>query len=94
MEIKIEEMGKNTVRVKIKGETHTLCNLIRVKAYDTDKVEFIGYSIPHPLLEESEISLKTKENYNPIDTLQETTEYIINELKKLKEKVKNKLTTK
>jgi DNA-directed RNA polymerase subunit L len=49
VDIEIVEEDKNKIQFKVKGETHTILNLIRNELFNDDSVEFAGYRIEHPL---------------------------------------------
>ncbi len=68
MEVKILNKEKNKLRLLVKGETHTLLNLIADYGNKDPKIKFIGYSIPHPLKTEAELNLQTIDE-DPIQAL-------------------------
>lgn len=51
MEISILEEGKGSLEIEIKGEDHTLCNVLRDELWN-HKVEISAYNIEHPLVSE------------------------------------------
>ena len=59
MEIEILEEEKNTVKFKIKGERHTILNLLKKELFEDSSVEFAGYRIDHPLIDEVIFSVTT-----------------------------------
>ena len=44
MEIKILEKTKNTLRLEVAGEGHTLCNALRRQLWEDKTVEVAGYN--------------------------------------------------
>ena len=53
---KIAEDG-NRLKIRIKGEGHTFCNLLRRELWNTGKVKTVGYYIEHPQVGDPEFTL-------------------------------------
>jgi DNA-directed RNA polymerase subunit L len=49
MEIEVKEQKKNKIIFKLKGSTHTLCNLLKQELLNDSHVKVATYSIKHPL---------------------------------------------
>ncbi len=82
MEIKITELDDNFARIKIKGEDHTFLNLLQHFLLEVDGVVMTKYDIPHPLIEEAELVVRT-EKVSPIEAIKKANEMIIKECETL-----------
>jgi DNA-directed RNA polymerase subunit L len=60
MEIEVLRKEKNLLEFKIKGERHSLPNLLKAKLIDNKETEFVAYKLNHPLDEDSIFVLRTK----------------------------------
>ena len=78
MEIKITELDDNFARIKIRGEDHTFLNLQQHFLLEVEGVVMTKYDIPHPLIEEAELVIRT-DNINPIEAIKKANEMIIKE---------------
>ncbi len=60
--MKIEEVQREgrTLRFRVVGEDHTLCNLLRKAMYEDENVEAAAYRIEHPLLSHPEFYVRVK----------------------------------
>ena len=59
MEVEILEKKKNMLKFKVKGETHTLCNILRRELMSDNAIEFAGYRVEHPLINEAIFTVRT-----------------------------------
>ncbi|MCS7120994.1 MAG: DNA-directed RNA polymerase subunit L [Archaeoglobaceae archaeon] len=82
MELKITEIGKDFVRIVIKGEDHTFLNLLQHYLAEDEHVIFVRYNIPHPLIEEAELFVKT-DGDEPIKAILRANEKIEKDCSKL-----------
>ena len=82
MEIKITELDDNFARIKIKGEDHTFLNLLQHFLLEVEGVVMTKYDIPHPLIEEAELVVRT-EKVSPIEAIKKANEMIIKECETL-----------
>lgn len=57
MEIKVLKEDKNSFELEVKGEGHTLCNLLRKQLFDDGGVKFSSYSIKHPLVSDPVVNV-------------------------------------
>ncbi|MEM4472516.1 MAG: RpoL/Rpb11 RNA polymerase subunit family protein [Archaeoglobaceae archaeon] len=73
--IKIVEIGKNYVKLIIKGEDHTYLNLLQHYLSKDKRTVLVRYNIPHPLVGEPELYLRT-DGTNPIEVLKKANEEI------------------
>lgn len=60
MELEVLNSEKNFVEFVIKGERHTLPNLLKAKLLENSDVSFVAYSLKHPLESDSKFVLRTK----------------------------------
>jgi len=60
MEIEVLKEEKNLFEFMIKGERHTLPNLLKTKLLDEPEVEFVAYKLNHPMDNDSVFVLRTK----------------------------------
>ncbi len=60
MEISIEKIDKETIKVRVKGETTTLINMLRHKLAENKDVLISGYKQDHPLIDEMALLVKSK----------------------------------
>ncbi|PIN98250.1 MAG: DNA-directed RNA polymerase subunit L [Candidatus Diapherotrites archaeon CG10_big_fil_rev_8_21_14_0_10_31_34] len=61
MEIEVIKEEKNLFEFRIKGERHTLPNLLKTKLLEDKEVEFVAYKLNHPLDQDSIFVLRTKD---------------------------------
>jgi DNA-directed RNA polymerase subunit L len=82
MEIKIAELRDEFARIKIRGEDHTFLNLLQHFLLEVEGVVMAKYNIPHPLLEEAELVIRTN-SISPIEAIKNANEMIIKECDEL-----------
>ncbi len=87
VEIEILEEEKNKLKIKIKGETHTVLNLIRNELFNEDSVEFVGYRIEHPMVKDAIFTVATTKG-NPKTIIKKAIERIQKKLSKLESEIK------
>ena len=54
MQLKVTDKGKDSIRIEVSGETHTLLNLLRENAW-TAGARQASYTIKHPYLSQPEM---------------------------------------
>jgi DNA-directed RNA polymerase subunit L len=86
MEIKIVELDENYAKLKIKGEDHTFLNLLQHYLLENEHVLFAKYDIPHPLIQEAELIVRT-DGMNPMEALRTANEMIISECDSILEEI-------
>ncbi len=72
MNVKILKQGENHLELEIKGEDHTLCNLLKKALLKNKDVVFAGYKIEHPLLSEPHLYISTNGNVSPKEVMTNT----------------------
>lgn len=76
MEIKVLELTDNYIRLVVKGEDHTLLNLLTHYLLEDDDVVLAKYHIPHPLTGEPELIIRTN-GKSPLQAIRDANEKII-----------------
>lgn len=74
MLIRILKETPNELRIEIEGEGHTFCNPLQKALLEDKEVEMAGYDIPHPLISNPIVYIRTKEGRKPETALQEAVE--------------------
>jgi len=80
MEFDVLEKTKNKIKIEIKDEGHTLCNILRDELWTIKDTEIAGYRIEHPLVSNPIIVLETKRD--------KPEKVLLSAVQKLKKKVK------
>lgn len=65
MELELLNKDENSMMVKIVGEDHTLCNLLRKTLHEDKHVISASYMIKHPILEHPKFYVKVKKGRSP-----------------------------
>lgn len=86
MEIEVLESSKNRLKFKIKGETHTFCNMLNEELWNDKDVKAAGYRIEQSLEDEPVFILET-ESKDPKKTLLEATSRLRKEFKDFESKI-------
>jgi DNA-directed RNA polymerase subunit L len=60
MEIILKEESKNKVTFQIKGESHTLCNILKEELRNDENVVNASYFVSHPDIDEPTFTVETK----------------------------------
>jgi DNA-directed RNA polymerase subunit L len=91
VEIEVIKEEKNLFEFRIKGERHTLPNLLKSKLLDNKEVEFVAYKLDHPSDPDSLFVLRTKTK-NPrkvlVDALKDVEKDLDGFLKAVKKNLK------
>jgi len=85
MELKILNRTPTELKIEVKGESHTLCNLLESILLEDGDVEAAGYNIPHPLISNPIIYIRTNGKKKPEEALKEAAEKILQKGKELRE---------
>ncbi len=72
MELNVTERGKDKLRVEVRGETHTVLNLMRENAWK-EGAKQASYIIQHPYISQPEIIVRSK---NPAKTLMDSAQKV------------------
>ena len=82
MEIKIIEFSDDYAKLLVKGEDHTLLNLLQYELVNDESVLVAKYNFPHPLKNEAELMIRTT-GKNPIQAIREANERIMSKVDEL-----------
>lgn len=77
MELSATEKAKEKLRVEVRGETHTMLNLIRENAWKAGANQ-AAYIIQHPYISQPEIIIRSK---NPAKTLRDAAQIAVDDSK-------------
>ncbi len=76
MELNILSKTENELEVELKGETHTLLNMLKELLIRDERVEIAFYDIKHVSISDPILYIKT-DGTNPIEVLKDTASRII-----------------
>jgi len=76
MRVKVVEKSSNELKIEIEGEGHSLCNVLQKALIEDDTVDMAGYTIPHPLLSNALVYVRTKEKRKPEDAIEDAVKEI------------------
>jgi len=65
VKVKVLKKAANELKIEVEGVGHTLCNLLQRMLLEDENVDLAGYDIPHPLVSNSVIYIRTKGNVKP-----------------------------
>lgn len=88
MEITILSQKKDEIEILIKGETHTLMNIVKAALVEDDRIETAFYdikSLPNSVEKEPVLYIKTIGDADPIVVLRETALKIVDLMENFKE---------
>jgi DNA-directed RNA polymerase subunit L len=89
MDVNVLKREKNELRVEIKGEGHTLCNLLQNVLLQDKSVEIAGYDIPHPLVPASILYVRMKGDSSPQKALERALERIRVDMQDFADKIES-----
>lgn len=81
MKIKVLEKTPTELKIELGGEDHTFCNALQKVLLEDETIEMAGYDLPHPLISDPIVYVRTKGQRNPEMALRDAA-------KKLREKSK------
>ena len=87
MEVAILEEKKNKLVFEIKGEGHTLSNVLRKELWTDEHVTTATYAIEHPLIEVPRFILET-DGADPKKTLVAAAKRVLKNVEKVKAEAK------
>ncbi|MGC8816636.1 MAG: DNA-directed RNA polymerase subunit L [Candidatus Hadarchaeum sp.] len=91
MELELVEKGEDSILIKIIGEDHTFCNLLRAELMKDDDVVSAVYTIEHPLTEPPKFYLKVKGGRSPEKVLMGAADRLVEQLEDLKKQLQKEL---
>ncbi len=83
---KVAEKG-NRLEIRLRGEDHTMANLIVKLAIRKPHVTYAAYRIDHPLISDPVVIIATDGSVKPIDVLRE----VLSDIVKLSDEFREKL---
>ena len=69
MKVKMLKRTSNELKLEVEGIGHTLCNLLQKRLLEDGNVALAGYDIPHPLVSNPIIYVRTKGDVKPEEAL-------------------------
>jgi DNA-directed RNA polymerase subunit L len=84
MELELLKKDENSIMVKIIGEDHTLCNVLRKALYEDKHVASASYVIEHPILEHPKFYVKVKKGRSPRRALTDAAGRVIESCEELR----------
>lgn len=91
MELELVKRDERTLVIKVVGEDHTLCNLLRKTLYEDEHVVAASYAIEHPLIEPPKVYVKTEKGKTPERALRDAAELVVKRLDELHDQLRKKL---
>lgn len=73
-----DQRAATSATFSILQEDHTLGNALRYMIMRNSKVDFCGYSIPHPSEEKLHMRIQTEEGYSAVEAMEEGLDSLIN----------------
>lgn len=84
MQIKVLNKTNNELKFEVEGEGHTICNLLEKVLLEDETVDMAGYNIPHPLISNPVVYIRTKGSRKPEIALREAVQKILEKEKEFK----------
>ncbi len=91
MELEVMKKESDILHIKITGENHTLCNLLRTQLQKDEDVASASYVIEHPLTEPPKIYVETKKGKSPKRALTGAADQIAEQLEDLRKQLQKAL---
>ncbi len=88
MEIKVLEETNKTIVFEVRGEGHTLCNLLKRELWNNKHVKTATYSVKHPLIGIPEMTIETDGELKPRKAVMEASEKLMEETEKFSKEFK------
>ena len=83
MELSVLSEEKNKLKLGIKGETHTFCNMLREELWEDEHVKVAGYTLEHSLAGYPIMLIETDDKSDPRKSLQKAAERLKSRNKEL-----------
>jgi DNA-directed RNA polymerase subunit L len=78
MELTILNKTENEINIKVKGETHTLLNMLKTALLNNKHVEIATYDIKHPTISDPVLFVRT-DGADPVDVIKKASREIAKE---------------
>jgi len=85
MQVKVLEKKPNELKIEIEGEDHSFCNVLQKALLEDDTIEMAGYNIPHPLVSNPVVYVRTRGQRRSETALKNATEKIKRQNKEFRE---------
>lgn len=76
MKIILIKKNRSELKFEVQGEGHTLLNLLQRVLLNNKNVEYVGYNVPHRLVDSAIFYIKTKGTSEPVKILIRATKEI------------------
>jgi len=83
MQVKVVKKTENELTIEVEGEGHTLFNLLESVLLEDEEVEFAGYKMPHPLIPNTVVTVRTRKGKTPEEAIKDACEKILQRGKEL-----------
>jgi len=71
MKVKILKREPQELKIEIEGESHSFCSALQKVLLEDKTVEMAGYDLPHPLISNPIVYVRTREQRKPEAALRE-----------------------
>ena len=88
MEIEILEETKNKINFKVKGEDHTVLNLLKEELWNDKNVKIASYKMEHPLVGIPEMTVEVAPGSDPKKAISDAVKRLGKTLDKFKDDFK------
>jgi DNA-directed RNA polymerase subunit L len=88
MDIEILEETKNKIHFKVKGEDHTILNLLKEELWKDNNVKAAAYRMDHPLIGIPEMTVEVTQGNDPRKAIKDAVKRIEKSIEKLKTEFK------
>jgi len=87
MEIEVLSKDSKSIELRIRGEGHTLLNMLVDELNKDPHVSYAAYSVDHPLIDEARLIIVTDGSVNPFEALKKAVNNLKDLLKDLRVQV-------
>jgi len=91
LEVSARKVSDRELVIVIKGEGHTLGNLVAKACINNPHIDFATYRTPHPLMDLVEITIVSKDDYPVERALKEVIDELKAQLSALSKLIEDKL---
>lgn len=88
MKIEFVKDTKNKIVFEIKGESHTLANVLEKELWEDSKVKVAGYHVEHPLVVVPKFVVRVKRGTDAKKTVQKAVKRLVAKNKKFRKAFK------
>jgi DNA-directed RNA polymerase subunit L len=78
MELTILKKTENEINIKVRGETHTMLNVLKTALLNNKHVEIATYDIKHPTISDPVLFVRT-DGADPVDVIKKASREIAKE---------------